>query len=240
MEHLSELQVIKTSNERARDRSITEARSVYNSNKHIGKAQNLIHRNCSKRIHITHAQTEATAHTNILTIQLNLHSLKRAANGDLRWMKTAARNRKHGRSTNLGKEVFLCCIWMSPERDSHSRHGYIDVPGTAGIFLFATSFSVAFWSAYIDTCLISASLLTPKGHHHWHSGLASYHGQADLPKTSPVHKALFKTSCIHNFSSRPKITSYSRFYSVLFYLYTFTFIMLNCLIVHFFFFFLCV
>ena len=34
---------------------------------------------------------------------VNLHSLEHAANRDLRWMKTASRNRKHGRSTHFGK-----------------------------------------------------------------------------------------------------------------------------------------
>ena len=42
--------------------------------------------------------------------KLYLHSLKQAAKGDLselRWMKTATGNRKHGRSTFLEKEMFL-------------------------------------------------------------------------------------------------------------------------------------
>ena len=50
-------------------------------------------------------------HSDFTITKLNLHSLKRAANGDFRWMKTAAWNRKHGRSTVLGKEMFLGYIF---------------------------------------------------------------------------------------------------------------------------------
>ena len=57
----------------------------------------------------THARTHARTCTHEYTdyTKVTLHSLKRAAISDLRWMKTAARNRKHGRSTVLGKEKFL-------------------------------------------------------------------------------------------------------------------------------------
>ena len=36
----------------------------------------------------------------------------------MKWLKTAAPNRKYGRSTALGREVFSGYIWMSPERVS--------------------------------------------------------------------------------------------------------------------------
>jgi len=39
--------------------------------------------------------------------KLNLHSLKKAANRDLRWMKMEAQNRKHGRSIVFGKNKIL-------------------------------------------------------------------------------------------------------------------------------------
>ena len=39
------------------------------------------------------------------------HNLKRAANRDLRWMKTEARNWRHCRSTILGKEMFWGLTW---------------------------------------------------------------------------------------------------------------------------------
>ena len=57
----------------------------------------------------THAHTHTHTHTGTCThehtdnTKLNLHSLKQAANTDLRWMKTAAQNRKHGRTIGLGK-----------------------------------------------------------------------------------------------------------------------------------------
>jgi len=59
--------------------------------------------------------TEAPAYTSILTIQ----SSKRL--GDLDWIKDA-RNRKHGRSTILEKEMFLD-FWLSPERVSVGEEG---------------------------------------------------------------------------------------------------------------------
>ena len=61
-----------------------------------------------------HTYTQAPEHTSILTIQkLNLHSLKRAANRDLRWMKTAARNRKHGRSIVYSLQVYGLLLLLS-------------------------------------------------------------------------------------------------------------------------------
>ena len=50
----------------------------------------------------THTHTH-TKHSESDYIKLNLHSLKWAANRGFRWLKTAAWNRKHGRSTVLGK-----------------------------------------------------------------------------------------------------------------------------------------
>ena len=67
------------------------------------KAQNLVHRDYSK-----HTYTHTGTHTQMNSdyTKLNLHSLKRAANRDLRRTKTAEWSRKHGRSTVLGKEMF--------------------------------------------------------------------------------------------------------------------------------------
>ena len=46
----------------------------------------------------THTHTQASTHTSILTIQSLIYTdYNRAANKDLRRMKTAARNGKHGR-----------------------------------------------------------------------------------------------------------------------------------------------
>ena len=54
----------------------------------------------------THTHTEAPTHMSIRTIKNLIYTkLKWAANRDLRWMKTPARNRKYGRSIVLGKEV---------------------------------------------------------------------------------------------------------------------------------------
>ena len=56
----------------------------------------------------THDHTHAPTHTDTRTHKHSdytklKHSLKWAANRDLRWMKTAAGNKKHGRFTVLGK-----------------------------------------------------------------------------------------------------------------------------------------
>ena len=65
----------------------------------IYKAQNLVRRDYSKSTR-THKHADYT--------KLNLHNLKRAANKDLRWMTTSARNGKHSRSIVLGNvEVLL-------------------------------------------------------------------------------------------------------------------------------------
>ena len=60
---------------------------------------------------IVHSETRAHTHTHTHKYsdytKINLHSLKLAANRDLKWMKTAALNRKCSRSTVLGKEVFF-------------------------------------------------------------------------------------------------------------------------------------
>ena len=51
----------------------------------------------------THTGTRTHAHTDYR--KLNLYSLKPTATRDLRQMKTAARNKKHGGSVVLGKEM---------------------------------------------------------------------------------------------------------------------------------------
>ena len=61
--------------------------------------QNLVHRGDSKCTHAGTSTCKLTDYT-----KLNLHSLKQAANTDLRWMKTAAQNGKHGRSKALGEK----------------------------------------------------------------------------------------------------------------------------------------
>ena len=62
-----------------------------NNNTSICKMQNLVPRDYSKHTH-THSNTHTHTHTGTCThkhsdyTKLNLHSLKWAANGDLRWM----------------------------------------------------------------------------------------------------------------------------------------------------------
>ena len=51
----------------------------------------------------TYIHTHAGTREHSDYTQFNLHSLKLAANSDLRWMKTTAWNQNHGRSTVLGK-----------------------------------------------------------------------------------------------------------------------------------------
>ena len=50
---------------------------------------------------------------------------------DLRWMKTAAQNRKHGRSAVLEKEMFFGYIWTSTEKVDGSKTEKAQEP-TAG------------------------------------------------------------------------------------------------------------
>ena len=95
---------------------ITEVNAAVATTISIYKAQNLVHRHYSKRIR---ARTHTRAFW-LYKLKLNLHSLKRAADRDLRWMKSAARNGKHGRSTVLGKEMFLCYISMSLEKQQQT------------------------------------------------------------------------------------------------------------------------
>ena len=52
----------------------------------------------------THRHRGTSTHNHSDHTKLKIHSLSL---GDLEWMKTSARNRKHGRSTILGKEMFL-------------------------------------------------------------------------------------------------------------------------------------
>ena len=82
-----------------------EYSSNNNNNKYsICKAQHFIHRDYSKR---ARARGHTHTHEHSDYSKLNLHSLKREANRDFRRMETATRNRKHGRSTVFGTEVFL-------------------------------------------------------------------------------------------------------------------------------------
>ena len=62
-----------------------------------------------------HTHTGTCTHVHSNYTKPNLHSLKWAAIRDLRRMKTAARNRKHGRSTVLEKIIISGYIWTSPE-----------------------------------------------------------------------------------------------------------------------------
>ena len=97
---------------RAHARAHTHARTHVRTHAHAH-----MHARTHARTH-THTHTYRHPHTRAywlywLTIRtdytkLNLHSSKRAANRDLRRMKTAARNGKHGRSVVLGKEMFSC------------------------------------------------------------------------------------------------------------------------------------
>ena len=72
----------------------------------------------------THTHTNTTARTHART-----HTNEQSDNTKLktgskqRWRETAAQNRKHGRSTVLGKEIFLGYIWMSPDRASVGEEG---------------------------------------------------------------------------------------------------------------------
>ena len=64
----------------------------------IYKEQNLVCRDFQAH---THRSTHTHEHTDYT--KLHLHNLKQAANRDLRQMKTAARNGRHGGSVVLGK-----------------------------------------------------------------------------------------------------------------------------------------
>ena len=65
------------------------------------------HAHTHARMHArTHTHTQRNLHTGY-SDYTNLNNIKRAANTDLRLMKTTARNRKHGASVVLGKETFL-------------------------------------------------------------------------------------------------------------------------------------
>ena len=88
----------------------------------VYKLQNLVHRYCSKCTYThTHTHTQVPAHTSILTLQSLIYT-KQAASRDLRQMKTAAWNRKHGRSI-FGEKNFRGYNWMSPERACQRRRG---------------------------------------------------------------------------------------------------------------------
>ena len=84
----------------------------------------------------THMQSEAPACTSILTIS-NLSYTQRAANRDLRQMKTAARNGKYGRSIILGKCKSLR-VDLNESREGfcqrgRGRSGWVQqVPKTSG------------------------------------------------------------------------------------------------------------
>ena len=64
----------------------------------------------------------AHAHEHSDYTKLNLIQLKTGSR-DLRWMRTAVWNRKHGRSIVLGKTKFLGCTCMSPEGVSVREEG---------------------------------------------------------------------------------------------------------------------
>ena len=70
----------------------------------------------------THTHTGTRTHEHSDYTKLNLHSLKRAANRHLRWMTTAARNRKHGRSTVLGK-INVFRLHLNESREGFCRRG---------------------------------------------------------------------------------------------------------------------
>ena len=71
---------------------------------------------------LTHTHTHRHLHTDYT--KLNLHNLKRAANRNLRRMKTAARNGKYGRSLILAKRLSLQNLGhnVSPVRDAPLHH----------------------------------------------------------------------------------------------------------------------
>ena len=124
--------------------------SFNNNNHSICKAQNLVHKDSSKCIHTqTHRGTrtyERSDYTN-----LNLHILRWAASRGFRRMKTAAWNRKHGRSTVWEKEMFTGCVWMSHFLviAAQSRHNI------NSFFFKWSAFRSVSWLNSIFTCLSS-------------------------------------------------------------------------------------
>ena len=84
----------------------------------------------------THTHTHAQRHPHTQAFWLykaKFTQLKTGSKhvGDLEWIKTSARNRRHGRSTILGKEMLLDYIWMSPERFCRRGRGrsfHVDGP----------------------------------------------------------------------------------------------------------------
>ena len=72
-----------------------------NNNNSIYKVQDLVWRDYPKCTHMHPHPPEYTDDT-----KFNLHNLTQAAKRDLRRMKTAARNRKQGRSIVLEKTCF--------------------------------------------------------------------------------------------------------------------------------------
>ena len=73
-------------------------------------------------IYNTHTHTYTHTHQHCDYLKLNLHSLKRAINRDLRWMKTATRNRKHGRSTVfLGEKTHVFRLHLNESREGFRR-----------------------------------------------------------------------------------------------------------------------
>ena len=76
--------------------------------------------------------------------KLNLHSLKWAADGDLRWIKTAARSRKHGWSSILA---------TSDRIITTSTHRYFKNNLTdARIFIKAQVHAASIVRTYFHTC----------------------------------------------------------------------------------------
>ena len=63
-------------------------------------------RACKHVCACTHTHAGAPEHTSILTIQNLIYTVEKMSSRerDLRWLKTAARNRKYGRPLVLGKE----------------------------------------------------------------------------------------------------------------------------------------
>ena len=97
--------------------------------------------NVSVKRNILSIETILSAYTRVHTqrhpdtralwpFKAKLRSIQPTANGDWRWMKTVAQNRKQDRSTVLGKETLLGYIWMYLnllERDAIRKNFAVNV-----------------------------------------------------------------------------------------------------------------